>query len=53
MKTLEQIKDELANEYFNTPLWTLLADSQRVMLIDLIAILYAREQVRYAISRID
>lgn len=42
MRTLEQIKDELANEHYSAPFWIFLKDYQRAMLVDLVAIEYAK-----------
>ncbi len=43
--TLEEIKDQLANEHYSTPFWIFLKDYQRAMLVDLVAIAYAKEQI--------
>jgi len=43
--TLEEIKDQLANEHYSTPYWIWLNDYQRSNLVDHVALKYAIEQV--------
>jgi len=45
MRTLEEIKDQLANEHYSTPFWFCLSEVKKAMLVDLVAIEYAKEQI--------
>jgi len=51
--TLEEIKDNLANEHYSTPYWIWLNDSQRALLVDLVAIEFAKETVNELKSRLQ
>jgi hypothetical protein len=46
MLTLEQIKDEVANEGFGVLGWFMLSDSQKTMLVDEIAKRWADQSIR-------
>ena len=51
--TLEQIKDNLANEHYSVPYWIWLNDYQRSCLVDLVAIQYALAQLNEHLKEID
>jgi len=50
MNTLEQIKDEVANEFYGVLGWFMLTDAQKSILVDKVAYCWAEQSIRSIIS---